>query len=160
MAKDSRRGARRRAHLASVLLLSAVATAGMVRPAIAVAAGTDPGVEIYARKCAACHGAGMAGGEGAPALTGQRFVRKWAGKPLLQLSEKIRVTMPQDDPGTLRADETAALLAAILTANGIEPVDGRLALSPVDREQADPPHKLSAPGVSSHSCCGKPSAIS
>lgn len=126
--------------MAAMLLLSALATSVIALPADGVAAGTDPGAAIYARKCAACHGAGMAGGDGAPALTGQRFFRKWAGRSLLQLSEKIRVTMPQDDPGTLQADETAALLTTILAANGIEPVDARLAPRPVARKVATDRH--------------------
>jgi len=157
MARDSRHGPGRLGSccLTAALLLSVVASAGMASPAFPT--DTESGMEIYGHKCAACHGEGMAGGEDAPALTGQRFVRKWAGKSLLRLSEKIRVTMPQDDPGTLRADETAALLAAILNANGIESADGRLAHSPVDRERADPPTNCIGPRfLLTHAAAGRP----
>ncbi len=76
------------------------------------------GAALYRERCVACHGAAMEGGDGAGALTGDRFRQRWVGRPLARLFETIRRTMPQDDPGTLSPAQAADLTALVLRANG------------------------------------------
>ncbi len=75
------------------------------------------GEGLYARLCAECHGAGMQGAMLGPALTGIGFLYVWDGRTLGELGELTRATMPPNASGSLRGDEIAALLAAVLAAN-------------------------------------------
>jgi mono/diheme cytochrome c family protein len=70
-----------------------------------------------ARSCAQCHGPALGGGEMAPPLTGPNFLSNWNGLSASDLFERIRTTMPQDKPGTLKPEATADVLAYIFSAN-------------------------------------------
>ena len=59
------------------------------------------GQKQYVINCAMCHAEDLTGLDPAPALTGHPFMRKWQGKPLWDLFETIRKTMPQNDRGGL-----------------------------------------------------------
>jgi mono/diheme cytochrome c family protein len=72
------------------------------------------GSALYAEHCAYCHGSGLGGGDVAPALTGVEFAGNWSGLTLGDLFERIRISMPQDDPGKLSAQQKADTLAYIL----------------------------------------------
>lgn len=72
------------------------------------------GAAIYTGQCASCHGATLGGLEAAPALTGTVFLGTWDGVSLGELAERIRVSMPQTDPGSLSRRETADVLAYLL----------------------------------------------
>lgn len=76
------------------------------------------GKATYAVRCAACHGAAMQGGadEEMPPLIGERFKARWRDRPL-GLCEKVALSMPQDDPGSLSASEASDIVAAIRDAN-------------------------------------------
>src|SRR5690349_16392584 len=71
------------------------------------------GKALYQTKCATCHGDTL-GGRMGPPLTGSDFVAVWSKESLFELGSKIRNTMPQTEPGTLNADQTADILAYIL----------------------------------------------
>ena len=73
------------------------------------------GRTVYREKCASCHGDALEG-KLAPALAGSGFLAVWGAQPLSELGGKIRNTMPADDPGKLKASETADLIAYILQA--------------------------------------------
>jgi mono/diheme cytochrome c family protein len=75
------------------------------------------GQTAYQAQCAACHGATLAGAEAAPALTGSAFAVSWTEVPVGDLFERIRVSMPQDKPGTLGRQQTADIVAYILSVN-------------------------------------------
>jgi cytochrome c len=90
----------------------------------------ERGLVLYRERCAACHGREMRGGDDAQALVGERFRLRWSGKPVLKLFETIRVTMPQDDPGTLQPIQAADLAAAILRENGYAPDETALTVDP------------------------------
>jgi mono/diheme cytochrome c family protein len=72
------------------------------------------GAEVYAGKCAACHGDGLGGVESAPPLTGPTFYATWEGETLNALFERMRTSMPQDAPGTLSRAQNADVLAYML----------------------------------------------
>lgn len=75
------------------------------------------GLALSTKSCAQCHGATLGGGEMAPPLTGPNFLSNWTGLTAGDLFERIRTTMPQDKPGTLKPEANADILAYILSAN-------------------------------------------
>ena len=74
------------------------------------------GQELYGQFCASCHGPALGGGEMAPALIGGDFATDWIGLTLNDLFERIRVSMPQDQPGALSRQQNADVLAFMLSA--------------------------------------------
>jgi hypothetical protein len=50
---------------------------------------------------------------------GAAFKTKWAGQSVWELYDKIHETMPDDDPGSLSAAESIALVAYVLKYNGV-----------------------------------------
>lgn len=73
------------------------------------------GEALYAEHCASCHGGSLAGAEMAPPLTGLTFNANWDGLTVGDLFDVIRVSMPQDDPSKLGAQQKADILAHILS---------------------------------------------
>jgi len=71
----------------------------------------------FTAHCASCHGADMGGTGEAPALSGPRFLSDFDGLSLGDLFDRIRTTMPQDNPGSLTRDQVADILAFLLKAN-------------------------------------------
>src|SRR5262245_16703169 len=72
------------------------------------------GKMLYSDKCSACHGEQGAGSEMAPGLTNESFATKWNDSTMAEVFERIRTTMPQNDPGSLSFQQTADILAFIL----------------------------------------------
>jgi len=72
------------------------------------------GEGIYAQSCAACHGATLEGGEMAPPLVGGLFNSNWNGLTLGDLMERTRISMPQNNPGSLSRQQYADILAFML----------------------------------------------
>ncbi len=72
------------------------------------------GEPLYAQHCSSCHGPDLAGGEQAPGLVGGDFAANWHELPLGQLFDRIRMTMPQHDPGSLSRQQVADILAFML----------------------------------------------
>jgi mono/diheme cytochrome c family protein len=75
------------------------------------------GAVVNEHHCARCHGAELLGGEIAPALTGGTFAANWNGLTLGELLERIRITMPLDQPGTVSRQDNADVLAFMLMVN-------------------------------------------
>ena len=83
------------------------------------------GAQIYAAKCAACHGAKGQGGS-ADRLVGNEPNQRTVGNYwpyATTLYDYTFRSMPFMQPGTLTPDETYALVAFILNMNGIVPDD-------------------------------------
>ncbi len=103
--------------LCAAPLLLAAAVEGNAQKAVADAqAQVERGRMIYASRCAACHGGDMTGIDDAPMLVGARFDKTWRGRPG-ELFSKIKLSMPQDDPGSLSPEQAADVVSAILDAN-------------------------------------------
>jgi S-disulfanyl-L-cysteine oxidoreductase SoxD len=89
------------------------------------------GQAVYAEKCARCHMDTLTGDDDAPPLSGGEFLAHWDGLTVGALHDLIRVTMPDDDPGTVSRREITDVLAYILTFNGFPA--GRIEL-PMDSD--------------------------
>src|ERR1700686_3479890 len=74
------------------------------------------GEGFYGKECASCHGGELTGGESAPPLAGDSFFANWNGLTLGDLFDRIRVSMPQNAPGSLSRKQNAAPGAFILRA--------------------------------------------
>lgn len=85
------------------------------------------GAEAYAQACAECHGADLGGGDMAPGLAGVQFVYNWHGFSARDLFERLRVSMPPDQPTRVSRQEKADILAFMLEANGMPAGDAELA---------------------------------
>ena len=70
---------------------------------------------LYNNRCLSCHGADLSGGEMAPPLVGVGFQSNWNGLSVGDLSERIRVSMPLGQEGTLSRQQVSDIIAAILT---------------------------------------------
>ena len=75
------------------------------------------GEAVYRQSCASCHGVTLEGIETAGPLTGARFTANWNGVTVGDLLERVRVSMPNDRPGTLSRQQTADVLAYVFSIN-------------------------------------------
>jgi mono/diheme cytochrome c family protein len=64
------------------------------------------GQGLYNQHCASCHGDQLTGGEMAPPLAGGEFLSNWNGLTLGDLFERIRKTMPLNEPGNLNREKS------------------------------------------------------
>lgn len=71
----------------------------------------------YSQACGSCHGPDLSGGESAPALAGDTFLSNWNGLTVGDLFERIRISMPQNSPGSLSRKENADVLAFMFSVN-------------------------------------------
>jgi mono/diheme cytochrome c family protein len=75
------------------------------------------GQGLYAQECASCHGGELNGGEMAPPLAGGEFLAGWDGLTVGDMFERIRISMPQNAPGSLSGAQNADILAFMFSAN-------------------------------------------
>ncbi len=69
------------------------------------------GQAVFRQVCASCHVTGQ--------FTTPSFRQGWAGRSAAEMFEQIRTTMPQDNPGRLRRQEYADVLAYVFKLNGV-----------------------------------------
>lgn len=113
----------RRVCILALLFLAAAAraqdaTTGSVLEGVYTGAQADRGAGQYAQHCAVCHGSSLAGVGEAPALTGVVFISDFNGLTVGDLFERVRTSMPMNQPGSLSRDQYADILAYLLKANG------------------------------------------
>lgn len=102
------------------------------------------GTKLYAEQCASCHGEDLSGvADLFPALTGDSFIMTWQGKSVGDLFEKISTTMPALDPGSLKPEQVADVVADILSASKYPAGTTELATSvePLKQIKIDAPKK-------------------
>ena len=75
------------------------------------------GKGLYSQECASCHGGELTGGEMAPPLAGGEFMAGWDGLTVGDLFERVRISMPQNSPGSLSGQQNADILSFVLSAN-------------------------------------------
>ena len=89
----------------------------------------DRGAGVYAQRCGACHGAALNGTGEAPPLIGGEFISHWDTMTVGDLFDRVRTTMPQNDPMSMSREEYADVLAFLLKTNGFpaggQPLDKR-----------------------------------
>lgn len=79
------------------------------------------GQALYMKECASCHGAELTGGEMAPPLAGPEFLASWNGLTVGELFDRMRQSMPQDEPGRLSRQQNSDILSYMLAANKFPP---------------------------------------
>jgi mono/diheme cytochrome c family protein len=77
----------------------------------------EGGHAIYHKECEACHGESLLGGDEVSPLAGAQFLSNWNGLTLGDLFERIRKTMPANQPGKLTGQQNADVLAYVLAFN-------------------------------------------
>jgi mono/diheme cytochrome c family protein len=107
--------------LAAQSLVSAQDTTSSVLDGVYNETQADRGTGEFAQNCAVCHGASLGGLGEAPALVGAQFIADFNGLTLGDLFERIRTTMPLNNPGALSRDQYADILAFVLKTNGYPP---------------------------------------
>lgn len=103
---------------ATALMLVAVVGAGAigaqsksVKDGVYTFEQAERGVALYKQKCASCHDRSRFTDE-------DLFIKPYAGKPLWEMFEVISDSMPEDDPGGMKPEEYAAVIAQLLRMNG------------------------------------------
>ena len=76
----------------------------------------ERGKTLFTQTCAECHGENLQGIEDIiPTLTGETFVEAWEGRSVGDLFDQISKNMPVLNPGSLKPEEAADLVAYILS---------------------------------------------
>ena len=77
----------------------------------------DRGKELYTTHCSECHLGTLMGSDMTPPLVGGDFLSNWTGSTLGDLFERIRKTMPMNNPGSVPRDAIPDILAYVLNVN-------------------------------------------
>lgn len=88
----------------------AQAPASSVNLGVYTAAQADRGAAVFKSTCTACHDTAK--------FTGADFLAGWTGKPLHDLFDLMHSTMPEDNPGSLKPQQYADVVAYFLQLNG------------------------------------------
>ena len=90
------------------------------------------GRQVYAGACGLCHGRRLNGApddpdmRSTPPLVRARFLREWQGRSLAALFAYTRLTMPEDNPGSLTDEEYVDVIAYMLSFGGMPAGDDEL----------------------------------
>lgn len=93
-----------------------------VRDKVYSAAQAKRGERLYGRSCSHCHQP--------RAFVGPAYMDSWTDQTAGDLFELIRNTMPEDNPGSLRRREYAAILAYLFSLNAMPAGDSELKNDP------------------------------
>ncbi|HWI18061.1 MAG TPA: cytochrome c [Vicinamibacterales bacterium] len=80
-----------------------------VKAGVYTAAQADRGQVLYRSKCASCHAPNR--------FTDDFFYQSFAGKPMWEMFDVISDSMPEDDPGSMKKEEYADVIAYLLRLN-------------------------------------------
>jgi mono/diheme cytochrome c family protein len=80
-----------------------------VKAGVYTTAQADRGIALYRSKCASCHAPNR--------FTDDLFYTSFAGKPLWEMFDVISDSMPEDNPGSLKPEEYADVIAYLLKLN-------------------------------------------
>lgn len=86
-------------------------------PALYTEAQATAGKQLFADKCALCHGPNLEGRAG-PALKGKMFLSKEAAHTVAEIFRILAQNMPAQMPGTLSHDEYVKIMSFLLQQNG------------------------------------------
>jgi mono/diheme cytochrome c family protein len=108
---------------AVALAASAAQEKRSVKDGVYTAAQADRGQIVFRSKCASCHAPNR--------FTDDLFYASFAGKPLWEMFDVISDSMPEDDPGSLKKEEYADVIAYLLKLNNFPAGPAEL---PTDKE--------------------------
>jgi mono/diheme cytochrome c family protein len=98
------------APLARLVAQDAPATPTSVVDGVFTNDQAERGKKQFQQTCAACHTAAE--------HTGKNFESRWSGSTVGDLFDLVSNTMPESDPGGLKADQYASILAFFLSESG------------------------------------------
>lgn len=93
-----------------VLTVASAQETQSVKAGVYTAEQSDRGIALFKTKCASCHAPNR--------FTDDLFYASFAGKPMWEMFDVISDTMPEDDPGGLKLEEYADVIAYLLKLNG------------------------------------------
>ena len=109
---------------AALLAITSVAAAQKsVKAGVYTSAQAERGVVLFRSKCASCHAPNR--------FTDDLFYTSFAGKPLWEMFDVISDSMPEDNPGSLKKEEYADVIAYLLKLNNFPAGESDL---PTDKE--------------------------
>ena len=112
---------------AAALVLSTIVVSAQgrksVKTGVYTAAQADRGVALFRSKCASCHAPNR--------FTDDLFYTSFAGKPLWEMFDVISDSMPEDNPGSLKKEEYADVIAYLLKLNNFPAGETDL---PIDKD--------------------------
>ena len=94
-----------------------------VKAGVYTAAQATRGQTVFNSKCASCHAPNR--------FTDDLFYQSFAGKPLWEMFDVISDSMPEDDPGSLKKEEYADVIAYLLKLNNFPTGETDL---PIDKD--------------------------
>lgn len=83
------------------------------------AAQAERGKKAFTASCTTCHDTDR--------FSGATFAEAWTGKPLKEIWDVASGTMPEDNPGSLKQQEYADIIAYFLSLNAYPAGDVELA---------------------------------
>ena len=86
----------------------------------------ENGKAEYGRHCARCHGDMLEGDDEITPLADAGFLSNWNGLTVGELFERIRTTMPYNDPESVNRAGKLRIVAYILSYNGFPAGDAEL----------------------------------
>jgi alcohol dehydrogenase (cytochrome c) len=87
-------------------------------PGAYTAAQATAGRAAYQEKCGSCHLPDLRGSNEAPPLAGGNFVTTWRVRTTADLFNRIRTTMPANNPGSIGEQDSINIVAYLLQSNG------------------------------------------
>jgi len=93
----------------AVVTMAAAQEKTTVKAGVYTAAQADRGQVLYRSKCASCHAPNR--------FTDDFFYQSFAGKPMWEMFDVISDSMPEDDPGSMKKEEYADVIAYLLRLN-------------------------------------------
>ena len=94
-----------------------------VKDGVYTAAQADRGQTVFRSKCASCHAPNR--------FTDDLFYTSFAGKALWEMFDVISDSMPEDNPGSLKKEEYADVIAYLLKLNNFPTGETDL---PIDKD--------------------------
>ncbi len=75
------------------------------------------GDTLYKQNCIKCHGATLGGVDDGSPLVGSAFLADWNEKTLADLHDRVRTSMPPDNPKSIPREQVTTILAYLLAQN-------------------------------------------
>ncbi|MGH9313146.1 MAG: c-type cytochrome [Vicinamibacterales bacterium] len=104
--------------LAALPLGLSAAAARSTRDGVYSAAQAERGEKTYKARCGTCHMSDQ--------FSGYVFMQSWTGQTVDALYDNLRTTMPKDNPGVLKPQDYADVIAYILKINRLPSGDADL----------------------------------